>query len=178
MSKGIYITTTGPNSGKSIVSLGLMQILLGKAAKVGYFRPIIDNLKDGKMDNHIITMINHFELIIAPKDAYVFTRSELIHLLNKGKEGEIVSKIIDKYKTLKDNLLGKTTLMPYASIQHANYERLKDPMNFTDLGITWLLNGQTSKLTAAYQSRPLYNNAGQKVDRKGSLIIQYQVYFN
>ena len=77
-------------------------MLLGKAAKVGYFRPIIDNLKDGKMDNHIRTMINHFELIIAPKDAYVFTRSELIHLLNKGKEGEIVSKIIDKYKTLED----------------------------------------------------------------------------
>ncbi|AWV97136.1 phosphate acetyltransferase [Arcticibacterium luteifluviistationis] len=102
MSKGIYITTTGPNSGKSIVSLGLMQMLLGKAAKVGYFRPIIDNLKEGKMDNHIRTMINHFELLIKPKDAYVFTRSELIDLLNKGKEDEIISRIIDRYKTLED----------------------------------------------------------------------------
>ena len=79
---------------------------------------------------------------------------------------------------LKDNLIGKTTLMPYASVQHANYERLKDPVDYTDLGVSWLLNGQTSKLTAAYQSRPLYNNAGEKIDRKGSLIVQYQVYFN
>ncbi|MFT5886335.1 MAG: phosphate acetyltransferase [Arcticibacterium sp.] len=102
MSKGIYITTTGPNSGKSIVSLGLMQILLSKAAKVGYFRPIIDNLKEGKMDNHIRTMINHFELSLRPKEAYVFTRNELIHKLNQGKEGEIVSQIIDKYKALEE----------------------------------------------------------------------------
>jgi phosphate acetyltransferase len=102
MSKGIYITTTGPNSGKSIVSLGFMQMLLGKTAKVGYFRPIIDDQKNGKMDNHIRTMINHFELQISPKNAYVFTRSELIELLNKGKEGEIVSQIIDKYKTLEE----------------------------------------------------------------------------
>jgi BioD-like phosphotransacetylase family protein len=29
--KAIYIATTEPNSGKSIVSLGLMQLLLGKA---------------------------------------------------------------------------------------------------------------------------------------------------
>ncbi|WP_341225576.1 phosphate acetyltransferase [uncultured Arcticibacterium sp.] len=102
MSKGIYITTTGPNSGKSIVSLGMMQMLLGKAAKVGYFRPIIDNLKQGKMDNHISTMINHFELLIKPKDAYVFTRGELIEKLNQGKEDEIISKIIDRYKALEE----------------------------------------------------------------------------
>lgn len=102
MSKGIYIATTGPNSGKSIVSLGLMQLLLGKAAKVGYFRPIIDDLKDGKMDNHIRTMITHFELNLNPKNAYAFTRSEIVTKLNEGKEDEIVSRIIDKYKALEE----------------------------------------------------------------------------
>ncbi len=79
---------------------------------------------------------------------------------------------------LKDNLIGKTTLMPYASIQHANYERLNDPVNFIDAGVNWLLSGHISKLTAAYQSRPIYNLAGDKTDRKGGLLVQYQVYFN
>ncbi|MFT5885662.1 MAG: hypothetical protein ACI9IP_002123 [Arcticibacterium sp.] len=79
---------------------------------------------------------------------------------------------------LKDNLIGKTTIMPYISLQHANYERLKDRVNFIDLGCSWLLSSQTSKLTAAYQSRPLHNNSGEKIDRKGSVILQYQVYFN
>jgi phosphate acetyltransferase len=51
--KGIYIATTEPNSGKSIVSLGLMQLLLGKAAKLGYFRPIIDDFSHGGIDTSI-----------------------------------------------------------------------------------------------------------------------------
>ncbi|MDO9275753.1 MAG: AAA family ATPase, partial [Lutibacter sp.] len=48
MKKAIYIATSEANSGKSIVTLGLMRMLLGKTPKVGYFRPIIDNVKKGK----------------------------------------------------------------------------------------------------------------------------------
>ncbi|MEB8345193.1 phosphate acetyltransferase [Flavobacteriaceae bacterium KMM 6898] len=102
MSKAIYIATTGPNSGKSIISLGLMQLLLGKAAKVGYFRPIIDDFLPGQMDNHIKTMITYFDLEIAFEDAYAYTRSQIIQKKNKGKEDEIISKIIGKYKAIED----------------------------------------------------------------------------
>lgn len=102
MSKAIYIATTGPNSGKSIISLGLMQMLLGKAAKVGYFRPIIDDFLPGQMDNHIKTMITYFDLEIEFEDAYAYTRSQIIQKKNKGKEDEIISKIIGKYKAIED----------------------------------------------------------------------------
>jgi phosphate acetyltransferase len=30
-------------------------MLIGKTAKVGYFRPIIEDFEDGKLDNHIET---------------------------------------------------------------------------------------------------------------------------
>jgi len=56
MNKAIYIATTEPSSGKSIVALGLFQMLLGKGAKVGYFRPIIGDSKNKKTDNHIETI--------------------------------------------------------------------------------------------------------------------------
>ncbi|MET6990883.1 phosphate acetyltransferase [Sediminicola arcticus] len=102
MSKAIYIATTGPNSGKSIISLGLMQMLLGKAAKVGYFRPIIDDFLPGQMDNHIKTMITYFDLELKFEDAYAYTRSQMIQKKNKGKEDEIISKIIGKYKAIED----------------------------------------------------------------------------
>ncbi|MET7030383.1 phosphate acetyltransferase [Sediminicola luteus] len=102
MSKAIYIATTGPNSGKSIISLGLMQMLLGKAAKVGYFRPIIDDFLPGQMDNHIKTMITYFDLELEFEDAYAYTRSQIIQKKNKGKEDEIISKIIGKYKAIED----------------------------------------------------------------------------
>jgi hypothetical protein len=78
----------------------------------------------------------------------------------------------------KDNLIGKTTIMPYASIQHANYKRLKAPMNFIDVGVNFLLSGQTSKLTVAYQNRPLFTTDGSLTGHRGGGIIQYQVYFN
>lgn len=84
---------------------------------------------------------------------------------------------------LKDNLVGKTTFMPYASLQHARYERLQKDMNYVDAGVNWLLKGHTSKLTLAYQNRPLYytNSSTGKCDRdghRGAVVLQYQVFFN
>jgi phosphate acetyltransferase len=101
MSQGLYIATTGPNSGKSVISIGMMEMLLGKAAKVGYFRPIIDDFKAGEMDNHIRTIITHFGLTLNCESAYALTRSEVIRLKNKGKDDEIISKVIHKYKALE-----------------------------------------------------------------------------
>jgi len=102
MNKAIYIATTEPNSGKSIISLGLMQSLLGKAAKVGYFRPIIDDVAPGQIDNHINTISTYFNLDITFEDAYAFTRSEVIRMKNENKEGEIMGKIIEKFKALEE----------------------------------------------------------------------------
>lgn len=100
--KAIYITTIEPNSGKSIVSLGLMQLLLGKTPKVGYFRPIVDDFLPGEIDNHIQTISSYFNLDLKFEDAYAFSRSEVIRLKNENKEDEIISKIIEKYKAVEE----------------------------------------------------------------------------
>lgn len=78
----------------------------------------------------------------------------------------------------RDNLIGNTTLMPYASLQYANYERLNDGMAYLDAGVNWLLAGHTSKLTVAYQNRPVYDAAGDKISSRGAVVAQYQVSFN
>lgn len=103
MNKGIYIATLESNSGKSLISLGLMRTLLGKTAKVGYFRPIIDNGEPGIKDNHIDTILSYFKLNMAYEDAFAFTRSEIIQKRNQGNSGEIIDIIIGKYKKLEDN---------------------------------------------------------------------------
>lgn len=102
MNKAIYIATSEHNSGKSIITLGLMSMLIGKTAKVGYFRPIIEDFEDGKLDNHIETVINHFGLDIAFEDAFAITKSKLIKKKNKGKIGEVLDLIIEKYKKLEE----------------------------------------------------------------------------
>ncbi len=102
MNKGLYIATLEPNSGKSLISLGLMRALLGKTVKVAYFRPIINEEKPGNLDNHIDTVLKYFDLPMSYEDAYAYTRSEVIQKRNEGKSGEIIDTIIRKYKKLED----------------------------------------------------------------------------
>lgn len=102
MSKAVYIATSDHNSGKSIITLGLMSILIGKTAKVGYFRPIIEDFVDGEQDNHIETVLSYFNLDIKFDDAYAITKSKLIKKKNKGKIGEVLDLIIEKYKKLEE----------------------------------------------------------------------------
>jgi len=102
MNKAVYIATSGENSGKSIITLGLMSMLINKTAKVGYFRPIVEDFEEGKFDNHIETVISHFGLDIKFQDAYAITKSKFIKKKNKGKLGEVLDLIIEKYKRLEE----------------------------------------------------------------------------
>ncbi|MER3317154.1 MAG: AAA family ATPase [Allomuricauda sp.] len=103
MNKAVYIATSEPKSGKSIISLGLMQALLGKIAKVGYFRPIIDDLEKNREDNHIQTIIGHFNLELAHDNAYAFTRGQVVKMLNANQEDDLLDKIIKKYKAVEED---------------------------------------------------------------------------
>ena len=102
MSKGIYVATIEPNSGKSVAVLGLMRMLLGKTAKVGYFRPIIEDTEDGEMDNHINTVISYFDVDTNYKKTFAYTRNEVLDLYNQGKSGDVIDEIIKKYKYLEE----------------------------------------------------------------------------
>ena len=102
MSKAVYIATMESGSGKSIVTLGLMRMLLGKVAKVGYFKPIISDLEGKKYDNHINTVRSHFELDLSYEEAYAFTKSEVLAKKHDGQIDEVLDTIIEKYKALEE----------------------------------------------------------------------------
>lgn len=99
MNNGIYIATLEAQSGKSLVSLGLMQLALTQLPKVGYFRPIIG---DSKKDNHIETLFKHFNIKQPYETAYAFTQSEYLDKINQGKQDELLDTIISKYKKLEE----------------------------------------------------------------------------
>ncbi|MEN8117812.1 MAG: phosphate acetyltransferase [Bacteroidota bacterium] len=101
MKKGIYISNTESWTGRSLVAIGVMKLLLSKANKVGYFRPIINDFPEGSKDNHVETMISYFGLDIQYEDAFGFTISEVVALKNAGKEALLIDKIIEKYKRIE-----------------------------------------------------------------------------
>ncbi|WP_017732166.1 phosphate acetyltransferase [Nafulsella turpanensis] len=102
MTKSVFIATTEPYSGKSIIALGLVDMLLGKARKVGYFKPVINTSSGEKKDAHIETIVSYFKLDIPYEETYAYSRQEVMQLIDAGKQGEIFDTIISKYKKLEE----------------------------------------------------------------------------
>ncbi|WP_439129808.1 phosphate acetyltransferase [Polaribacter sp.] len=101
MSKAIYIATVESDSGKSLISLGILRMMLIKSAKVGYFRPIINEFNEHSYDEHTNTAINFFNLDIDYNDCFAYTQSEVVELLSEGKEDDVIHNVIKKYKKLE-----------------------------------------------------------------------------
>ncbi|HSR39329.1 MAG TPA: AAA family ATPase, partial [Phnomibacter sp.] len=102
MAKSIFIATSEPYSGKSVVALGVLNMLLGKARKVAYFKPIINEERPGKRDSDIETVLSHFNLPMQYEDCFAFTRSQALQHLEKDSRGELIDVMINKVKQLED----------------------------------------------------------------------------
>ncbi len=161
MNKAVYIATIESHSGKSLISIGLMNELLTRKNKVGYFRPVINDYPEGKKDNHITTMIQFFKLDLDYKDAYGFTRSEVIDLLNKGQEKKILETIIRKYKKLEkkydfiliegSDFSGEGTMIEFElNVKLAS--NLSIPAILVSSGVSKTLDEYISNIKLAYDS--------------------------
>lgn len=102
MTKTIFIATTEPYSGKSIIALGIVNMLLAKARKVGYFKPIINEDPNGKRDVDIETIVHHFGLPIAYEDTYAFTRQQAMRQMEGENRGDLINTVIRKVKKLEE----------------------------------------------------------------------------
>ena len=100
MNKSVYIIPVNTHSGKSVVSLGVLQMIMRNTSKVGYFKPIIESKSE--KDMLIETVLEHFKLNMSYEETYAYTRKEVIALKNQGNIGEVYDTIIKKYKVLEE----------------------------------------------------------------------------
>lgn len=72
------------------------------------------------------------------------------------------------------------TLMPYANLMLASFDRLQNQsMEVWAAGLNCLINGHKAKFTLELQNRPAYSQIGTNVEkdgRKNCLILQYQIF--
>ncbi|HYF69425.1 MAG TPA: phosphate acetyltransferase [Ohtaekwangia sp.] len=101
MTNAIYLSTTEPYSGKSIISLGLVNLLAGKTEKIAYFKPVISS-KGERKDPRLQMIATHFNLAMPYRDMFVFTRSEVVNHFNSGNESYFIDTIIDRFKQLQE----------------------------------------------------------------------------
>ena len=101
MSKNLYIAATEPRSGKSVIALGVMELLIPHVEHIGFFRPIIKVAPDNPVeDKHINLIRTRFKLPSSYESMYAYTFEEAQELFAQGREEEFFEGILNKYNAL------------------------------------------------------------------------------
>ena len=105
MAKNLYILTTEARSGKSVVCLGIMEILMRSIDNVGFFRPIINIGDSEKKIDHVDRDINFiksfYNLDLEYSDMYAYTSQEANELIATGNQEKLIDGIMKKYKDVE-----------------------------------------------------------------------------
>lgn len=101
MTKSIYILSTEADSGKFIISLGLMSMLLNQKHKTAYFKPIISQNKTGYTDSDIQAVLGHFQLPYKYDDCSAITSADGCAQMGTENSGEMLDLIISRFKSLE-----------------------------------------------------------------------------
>ncbi|MGD9004231.1 MAG: AAA family ATPase, partial [Desulfobacterales bacterium] len=99
MATSLYIAAIAPGSGKSVVALGLMELLSRRIRRVGYFRPIVHSIKEP--DNNIRLIKSRYSLDLAYEEMFAYTHDEARNLVADGQEKKLLKNILTKYKQLQ-----------------------------------------------------------------------------
>ena len=99
MSKNLYIATMEPRSGKSVVLLGLMELLSRRIQNIGIFRPIIQ--AGERKDDYIELALTRYKLKFRYEDLYGCTHQEARALLSSGQYESLMKTLVDKYRALE-----------------------------------------------------------------------------
>ncbi len=99
MGKNLYIATMEPRSGKSVVLLGLMELLSRRIRNIGVFRPIVR--AGEKPDDYIELIRKRYQLKFDYHELYGVTHQEARDKISSGKYDALVKILVDKYKALE-----------------------------------------------------------------------------
>ena len=103
MYKSIYLTTTEPHCGKSVVSLGLTRRLLRKSQRLAVFRPIINTPPEAGRDKNIDLLLTYFKLDVPYERTYAYQYAEAVDLLAQNETDKFLARVIERYKYLEDH---------------------------------------------------------------------------
>ncbi|MBT8363993.1 MAG: phosphate acetyltransferase [Deltaproteobacteria bacterium] len=98
MSKNLYIATLEPRAGKSVVALGIMELLSRRLNKIGFFRPVIP---DVARDNNIQLILSRYNLKIPYENMYAYKHGDAQHMVAAGQYDALLKNILKKYKALE-----------------------------------------------------------------------------
>ncbi len=99
MAQSIYITAMGPYSGKSVVSLGFMEMLSARLERIGFFRPIVRGADDP--DPQIELLRDRYQLQFEYAEMHGPTADTVTALIAHGAHEEVEKQVLAAYRELE-----------------------------------------------------------------------------
>ncbi|TMK71301.1 MAG: phosphate acetyltransferase, partial [Actinobacteria bacterium] len=96
MARNLYVTAMEPQSGKSVVSLGLMELLSPRVERLGFFRPIVPS-GDGP-DPQIDLVRRRYQVDASPDEMRALTQDEASSI---PAYEELRKRVVAEYKALE-----------------------------------------------------------------------------
>ncbi|MGB3191850.1 phosphate acetyltransferase [Lyngbya sp. PCC 8106] len=99
MVSNLYIAAVDSDSGKSLVLLGIMELLSKRIGRLGVFRPIIHRRDQPDPDIELIR--TRYQLDFPYESLYALNHEQAQHIVAEGHYDQLLKVILEKYKTLE-----------------------------------------------------------------------------
>jgi len=100
MAKSLYIASLEPNSGKLVVTLGVMEMLSRQVDRLGFFRSIVP--VPAEEDNHIRLLSSRFNLSLTPSQMVGVTHDQAKSWIAAGEERRLFREIVSRFKEAEE----------------------------------------------------------------------------
>ncbi len=90
----MYLTAMGPASGKSIVALGLVELLSRRVSRVGFYRPVVQALPDNDLE-----LIRSRYEVPDERIGYAFTAAQRTDVGPANRAG--MERIVERFKQIE-----------------------------------------------------------------------------
>ena len=97
--KSIYVFGAEPQAGKSVVVLGIMELLSRHVQKLGFFRPLVR--EEGTKDDAIRLFTSRYHLPFPDRIKYGMTYERARALVSDEKYDELLERILEAYGSLE-----------------------------------------------------------------------------
>lgn len=99
MPKSVYIASTGRDSGKSIIVFGMMDYLLGRSHRIGYFKPIATDSTTGRDTMSLVS--RHWAQAMEGRVVSAFTQEEADEIQARDGIEALHKGILQAYSELE-----------------------------------------------------------------------------
>jgi phosphate acetyltransferase len=96
LAQNLYITAMEPQSGKSVVALGVMELLSRRVERLGFFRPIVPS--GGEPDAQVELLRSRYRLAAPPDQMSALSQDEAS---GTGDYEALRTRVVERYKALE-----------------------------------------------------------------------------